>query len=618
MLLWGLFALLYCTVIPGLAVLAISPVGATAMATVPMALGLSLVINHLVAGSLLLTGWYLPSVTLPLVLCVSIATACLIIHRLRRSPAGLEVKLKAEAATASPPSLYTQLAIGLLLAVGAYHFQRAVFDFGNVFSIWDAVVSWNRWAVDWSQGIFPRGTYDYPQLLPSIWSLIYQLIGTTDIQVFAKATVAWLPVAAILVYAGIWQEERTSASVVGAIAFTLLLRQFKEIAIGGYVEFPTAILAFIGYFAGWLATRRDGREAHWLAIVGAAIAAGAGVCKQGGLYYAFFYPLFFFLLAPDRRQARAIALQALILILAIIGFSYGLRIIAGPPRPPGQYGSIASTLMFGSIHGQATALQKAMKGLTQLSIWLTPRLLVPLVILWLFAFRNRLGRILLLGVVLPPLVIYVLFFGYDVRNAWFCAPFIAWAAGIGFHEMATTWLKPHADQLMAGRAARNFWSLSMRPRGFAFGRAVMLCAAVAVVIATAAILRARGLPTEAFFRDNDIRMRVGMGYKHLNAELLPLVAKEKVHGKIVTNYSILEYIPGMENLYAGVSDPNTFKGLEQDIEKAQGEYVLDIMASHGTTAAEVSRLLAEGKLTLVREFTRLERLYRVTGYRVKP
>ena len=612
MLIWGLFALLYCTVIPGLAVLAMSPVRTTALATVPMVVGLSLVINHLMVGALLLAGWYQPAITVPLAVCLSLATAGLVVNRLRQSAPEQQTK------GASPPALYTQLAIGVLIAAGAYHFQRAVFDFGNVFSIWDTVVSWNRWAVDWSQGIFPRGSYDYPQLLPTIWSLVYQLIGTVDIQVFAKATVAWLPVAAILAYAGIWQEERTSASVVGAVAFTLLLRQFKELAISGYVEFPTAVLAFIAYFAGWLATRRDGREAHWLAIIGGVIAGGAGVCKQGGLYYAFFYPVFFYLLAPDRRGARSTALQALGLILAIIGFSYGLRFIAGPPRPPGQSGSIASTLMFGAIHGQATVLQKLMKGLTQLTTWLTPRLLIPLAILWIFALRQKLGRILLLGVVLPPLTIYVLFFGYDVRNAWFCAPFIAWAAGIGFNEIVVSWLRPHADRLLAGRVATSLWLLTLRPPGLAFGRAVVLCAAFSVIIASVTMVRARGLPTGQFFLENDIRMRAGMGYKHLNAELLPWIAQAKVRGKILTNYTILDYLPGTKSLYAEVSAVNTFIGLEQDIEKVHAEYVLDIMASHGTTAAEVSRLLAEGKLTLVREFTRLERLYRVTGYTAKP
>lgn len=614
MLFWGLFALVFCTVVPGLAVVACAPIALTAIQTVPIVVGLSLILNHLAVGGLFLAGLYRPSIVVPLAVAVSLLTGCLVAYRLRRNgPA------EASSRATEEPTPYELLGIGLLVLAAGFHVLRATNDFGNVFSLWDAIVSWNRWAIDWSLQIFPRGSYDYPQLLPTLWSLTYQLIGTTDVQVFAKAVVAWLPLAGVLAFAGIWQQERTSAGVVGAIVFTLLLRQFKELAISGYVEFPTATMALIAYFAGWLATRSSGNTARWLAIAGGVIAAGAAACKQGGLYYAFFYPLFFYLLSPDRRQARTTAALAFAVIVAIVGFAYSLRFIAGPPRAPGQSGSIAWALMFGKIHGDSSAWQKMARSLTLLTTqWLTPKLLVPLGILWFFALRTALGRILLLGTVVPPLTIYTLFFGYDIRNALFCAPFLGWAAGVGFHELAVGWLRPMTDRLFAERRLTPRWIWQFGRVGSGLAGTVLLCAALATLVVVTAAFRARGLPSDRYFADNEKRMLAGIGYKHLNEDLLPWIEREKIKGKILTNYTILNYIPGARELYLEPNDPSRFAGLDNDLERLKPEFVLDIMAAFGETAPDISRLLAAGKLTLIREFPRRERLYRVTAHPTTP
>ena len=60
-------------------------------------------------------------------------------------------------------------------------------NIGEVFNTWDAVLSWNRWAVDWASNHMPVRTEDYPQLIPANWALIYKIIGTSSIQFFSKA-----------------------------------------------------------------------------------------------------------------------------------------------------------------------------------------------------------------------------------------------------------------------------------------------------------------------------------------------------------------------------------------------------------------------------------------------
>ena len=43
---------------------------------------------------------------------------------------------------------------------------------GNVFYAWDAVVSFNEWAIKFSEGEYPGGMVR-PYLIPKIWSMIY-------------------------------------------------------------------------------------------------------------------------------------------------------------------------------------------------------------------------------------------------------------------------------------------------------------------------------------------------------------------------------------------------------------------------------------------------------------
>ena len=77
---------------------------------------------------------------------------------------------------------------------------------GNVFHHWDAVVSWNRWAIEWfnqtpgvSLGIpvelSPTG---YPPGLPILYSLVYKFAAATNIQTLALNIAAFFPFYGIL------------------------------------------------------------------------------------------------------------------------------------------------------------------------------------------------------------------------------------------------------------------------------------------------------------------------------------------------------------------------------------------------------------------------------------
>ena len=75
------------------------------------------------------------------------------------------------------------LLIGLV-ALGLTYFNLWKNAVPNVFGEGDVSISWNSWALIWSQGHFPSGAIGYPQFIPTIWAVTYIFTGSTE-QYFA-------------------------------------------------------------------------------------------------------------------------------------------------------------------------------------------------------------------------------------------------------------------------------------------------------------------------------------------------------------------------------------------------------------------------------------------------
>jgi len=78
------------------------------------------------------------------------------------------------------------LVVTALLVIGGFALA-CIAQVGQIFQQWDAVVSWNRWAVDWAANRLPYATSIYPQLLPTNLSLSYVFMQSSEVWVFAKA-----------------------------------------------------------------------------------------------------------------------------------------------------------------------------------------------------------------------------------------------------------------------------------------------------------------------------------------------------------------------------------------------------------------------------------------------
>ena len=127
---------------------------------------------------------------------------------------------------------------------------------GDIFQEWDAVVSWNRWAIDWAANRLPRTTAEYPQLLPCNLSLSYVFIQDSSIWFFAKG---WLFLFCLLLLLGHVRPRParpagadTSSGVFITYALLVAMLRFRFIS-SGYADMPVAFMAYAGVYALLLA-----------------------------------------------------------------------------------------------------------------------------------------------------------------------------------------------------------------------------------------------------------------------------------------------------------------------------------------------------------------------------
>jgi hypothetical protein len=96
--------------------------------------------------------------------------------------------------------------------------------FLTVFTHWDAVVSWNRWAVELHEGVF-KGSRGYPLGMPILFSLIYTISQETNIQTLVKyICVYWPFLGGLALFAcGIHAPKLKNVFALAAIFYLYLL-----------------------------------------------------------------------------------------------------------------------------------------------------------------------------------------------------------------------------------------------------------------------------------------------------------------------------------------------------------------------------------------------------------
>lgn len=584
MVIVGLLATLGVAFLPGLAVSLWLPLR-SAIQRLLVAFALSLLINHLSVFLFVATGYYSRPVVLVWVglqlifLGVSFWLNQRRFHFYRRWPWPIW--------DWSPRSIAAYILLIFAVISGWAIISRLLAVNPGVFNLWDDLVSFNKWALEWYSGHFPTGTQYYPQLIPTNWSMIYQLTGTTELHFFAKAMMGIFPVFILLAFVDLWQRLRSVAWLAGLSFATVLLIAFANSLIGsGYSDIPVAFMAFLaGYlvFPSLLGKTFDWLSL-WLAVV---IAAGAALTKQAGLYLII--PMLIWAWAilsrqsvPLRLRIGRVALMSVVFLMIISPWYVYKTLDIRRGGDTAEFGGVNDALVrsagdrgvVGRIYvatgRTAYALTNQTLRIILPSYGLTsspnpPGVLVLLIsLVWLsllvWSWRNQLARYVLLTLVLPFYLIWAVAYSYDFRNMIIILPFWGMATGFGLVQL----IDKGGLALRDESAGPNSSKVNVERQVGGVPSTWAMIAMVSIGLIWVGYWQWQyPLPKLRSAQEQLMRQ---VGFPWLNQLLYQYHQTVGLTGKVRTMYTLMEYLPQLKE-YA-VTSPNTLSfQLLQELEK---------------------------------------------------
>lgn len=412
----------------------------------------------------------------------------------------------------------------------------ALKSFGAIFSEWDAVVSWNRWAIELASNQYNPQSAAYPILWPAVWSNIYEAQGTTAIWYLTKASIA-APLIFISIYAA--NKIRYNGFFSG-ITLCLLIYGFlftqSQYVVSGYMDTPVAILGLgsLLILDDVLSEGEKDRQRDLLTLAALTISV-ALITKQSGAMFAIYFLIFAIiqLLNNTINFRRFMVLMTIALIPvatylqvyfvrqdSIIGNIDHLNAIAAQARGETNVFVYAFKLLFDAAPAPAFVL---------LSLGLV------LNVLFWKKVRARFGLILIaLGVV--SYMVFADCCSYKVRNGYFVYAFFIASAYIGFSELEAHLRKPGA----AGAAATVASNWQIAPKNSIAALASILIALLAVSMS---------YPTEELLKRHRETQSKVVGSGNVNQFLLMHERTISEHDKIASYYQPMKFIPHTERKY---------------------------------------------------------------------
>ncbi len=178
-------------------------------------------------------------------------------------------------------------------------------NLGSVFTIWDSVVSWNRWAVEWFSNSHPFDTKRYAQLIPTNFSITYSFMRSDKIQSFAIGIMPLFAVYFLLLMFDLGIKKKEYGYLIGLVVSQYLLKRFYlPLISSGYVDVALMFFTFLAVYTLLIATTQT-NEKHLrsTAFLGFIFAAGTALTKQNGLWILAVYPVLAYFIIFSRIES---------------------------------------------------------------------------------------------------------------------------------------------------------------------------------------------------------------------------------------------------------------------------------------------------------------------------
>ena len=559
MFILGILSLAQITFIPGTLIIRITKVKTTGIQRLLFVFGFSLIANYIIVFILTALRIYQRPIVLTIFIIEIISLIWLFREKLN-SPSSLTFNriwesfvkiirnlLHSDEQDKDKKTIFTlQLVVTLLcmvLALVTIYWTTKIFlhNLGSVFSEWDAIMSWNRWAVEWSNNRIPLRTNRYPQLMPTNLSLTYVFIGAANIQIFAKAIAPLFAIGIFLMFFDL-ALERKSAGLFASMALAYLMLK-KLVPLGmenGYSDIPVAFMGFLPIYLLLKAHHANGSHTTKQAIfIGMIFAAGASVTKQPGLYILGLFPFFALILWLMKSGAistefwRTLLIAfSIALIIAAPWYVYKEIVFAKSLDTPEFKGLLEAT---SKVHQNLGIVDRMFEAFNLLGIYKWIILALPII----FFFNDSYTRWFVI-IIVPYILLWSAFASYDTRNLAIIIPLICLTAGLGLQKLFILALQA-LHHIKISRWKVFVWIIP-----------ILIISLIANFFIT---------PLRLTERQTNLQKQNFS--PALNEEIYQLIQKNDTHTKFLTNYPI-QYLPGLNADYQNVfwfNDYDSFIGL---------------------------------------------------------
>jgi hypothetical protein len=165
---------------------------------------------------------------------------------------------------------------------------------GDGFTDWDAVVSWNRWAIEISENRYAPSGSAYPVLIPSALSIFYKIQGSVDIWWTAKILLFILPLFMVAILFSLYNESKNKTYLLILILIYPYL--IWNDTVNGYVDMPVMLFGLLSLILLYASEQNKDNENFDLYIYASLLIAGiAAITKQAGLVFLIFNIVYIFL-----------------------------------------------------------------------------------------------------------------------------------------------------------------------------------------------------------------------------------------------------------------------------------------------------------------------------------
>lgn len=316
------------------------------------------------------------------------------------------------------------------LTIILFYFSLFISNIGTIFYFVDTVnnIHWNTWAMDFAHNIFPQQSSHFPQLIPANWSVIYLLIGKTNIHFFPKSFMPLFFFGNLLMFFDLAIDKKKYVYLIGLIIYGLFAPIIYNLVFiaDGNSDLPVSFFAFLSFYA-YLKRNTDKYDLKEYLIVFLFASTAAGT-KLAGFYIFFFMSIL--CLYHFIHNYKFLSKKDIFILFVSVAFILSTNLFWYLLKPATMAGGLHQPEWIAS--GYSNILKNALH-LVYYNIGLPVVAFFILTIL--FSLFVKESRYIAIFFVVPPIILWMFKYSADFRNLSFVVPFISYVSAFGLLKM---------------------------------------------------------------------------------------------------------------------------------------------------------------------------------------